>query len=208
MNQKLIASAGLSRKDLPEDPVDLFARWYAEAEQREQAFPEAMALATVGSDGKPSVRMVLLRGFDKIGFRFFTNYDSRKSRELAENSSAALVFYWHVSGRQVRLEGEIEKLPAAASDAYFASRPRGSQLGAWASAQSRLIENRSDLENAYERFDSEFENKEIPRPSNWGGYQLIPQVFEFWQSRENRMHDRFAYHRTSEKNWKIERLAP
>lgn len=198
---------GLRRAGLPDEPVELFARWYARARAIERTSPDAMALATADADGRPSARMVLLKGFDQEGFRFFTNYESRKGRELQDNPFAALVFFWHECSRQVRIEGRCERLPADESDAYFASRPAGSRIGAIASNQSRVLKDRQELERAVEALQSRFGDGPVPRPEYWGGFLLRPEVLEFWQSGPNRLHDRFRY--TREKaGWKIERLAP
>jgi pyridoxamine 5'-phosphate oxidase len=168
----------------------------------------AMALATATIDGTPSVRMVLLKGVDNRGFIFFTNYDSRKGRELAENPKAALVFYWAELERQISVTGEVTKLPVAESESYFRSRPKGSRLGAWASPQSRVVASREDLEKNWDELERRYPTNEIPCPPYWGGYVLSPQRIEFWQGGPNRLHDRFCYVRQPDNTWKIERLAP
>lgn len=168
--------------------------------------PEGVALATAGADGWPSVRMVLLRGFDDRGFRFFTGYESRKGAELAANPAAALCFYWQPLGRQVRVEGRVEQLPAAESDAYFESRPLDSRLGTWASDQSTVLPNRAALDEALAAARERF-GEDVPRPSRWGGFRLAPERIEFWQHGEHRLHDRFRYTR-GPGGWLIERLAP
>ena len=185
--------------------MDQFGAWFAEAE-RAVPLAEAMTLATVDADGAPNARMVLLKGFAPDGFRFFTNYESTKGTELATNSRAALVIYWRELDRQVRIRGEVERLPAADSDAYFASRPRDSQIAASVSPQSRPIE-RDDLDRQFGDRKAELGDGDVPRPDHWGGYLLRPDVIEFWQGRDNRMHDRLAYVRRG-KGWEIRRLAP
>ena len=167
----------------------------------------AMTLATVDAEGRPSTRTVLLKGVDARGFIFFTNYDSRKGRELAANPNAALTFYWPEPERQVCVSGKVSKLSVAESEAYFKTRPRGSQLGAWASDQSSPIENRTVLEGKWREIETKFPN-DIPLPPNWGGFMLTPERVEFWQGRASRLHDRFCYSRASDGSWKIERLSP
>jgi len=166
-----------------------------------------MTLATATPDGRPSVRVVLLKGFDERGFVFYTNYRGRKGRELEANPCCSLLFYWGELERQVRVEGRASQLPGEESDAYFKSRPRGSQLGAWASEQSRPISERNELEERLRELEAEYEGREVPRPPFWGGYRVEPETFEFWQGRENRLHDRLLYRR-SNGNWRITRLQP
>jgi pyridoxamine 5'-phosphate oxidase len=166
-----------------------------------------MTLATATPDGRPSARVVLLKGFDERGFVFYTNYEGRKSRELEANPRAALLFYWGELERQVRVEGRVSRVPDRESDAYFAGRPRGSQLGAWASEQSRPVRDRGALERRLRELEGEYEGREVPRPAFWGGYRVVPETMEFWQGRENRLHDRLRYRR-AEGGWKIERLQP
>ncbi len=192
--------------DLDPGPLRLFERWYAEAASA-VAFPEAMAIATATPEGAPSLRMVLLKDFGEHGFVFHTGYGSRKAAELAANPRAALLLHWHELGRQVRVEGEVARLDDAESDEYFRMRPRGGQIAAWASGQSRAIGGRQDLDDAYVRYEAEFAGRDVPRPPEWGGYRLRPAAFEFWQHRENRLHDRFRYLPEGE-GWKVERLAP
>ena len=166
-----------------------------------------MTLATADKDGRPCARIVLLKSFDENGFVFFTNYNSRKGNELTDNARACLLFYWTPLWRQVRIEGAVEKVSPAESDEYFHSRPLGSRIGAWASDQSRAIANRSELEKRFEEFGSRFSDN-VPRPEHWGGYRVKPEVIEFWQGRENRLHDRLVYTRETGGSWHIERLAP
>jgi pyridoxamine 5'-phosphate oxidase len=167
-----------------------------------------MTLATVGAEGRPSARVVLLRKLDERGFCFFTNYESRKGQELAQNPWAALLFWWGRLERQVRIEGQVERLSEAESDAYYHSRPKGSRLGAWASAQSQVIANRQVLEEKLAALEAEYAHTEPPRPSFWGGYRLVPTLFEFWQGGPHRLHDRIRYLRQEDGSWQIERLSP
>jgi len=198
----------LNREDLKSDPIDQFAQWFSDAEQAGVIEPNAMALATVSQDSKPCVRIVLLKGFAEEGFAFYTNYESNKAREMAQNPNASLVFWWDKVQRQVRIEGKVEKLDRSYSEQYFQSRPRGSQLSAWASPQSRSM-SREELEK--KRIETEERFKEvdpIPLPDHWGGYLLRPQKLEFWQGRANRYHDRFEYYLDDASEWKTRRLAP
>ena len=190
------------------NPFVTFAEWYQEAQDAELYEPNGMTLATAGADGRPSARIVLLRKLDERGFCFFTNYESRKGQELAENPWAALLFWWGRLERQVRLEGKVERLTEAESDAYYQSRPLGSRLGAWASAQSEVIPNRQVLEDKLATLESEYAEQEPPRPAFWGGYRLVPTVFEFWQGGPHRLHDRLRYLHQSDGEWQIDRLAP
>jgi pyridoxamine 5'-phosphate oxidase len=201
------AAAGVSEEDVLADPIAQFERWFEDARRAELHEPNAMTLATVDAAGRPSARMVLLKGIDRRGLTFYTNRDSRKARELAANPRAALVFWWGPIQRQVRFEGAIEGVDPAEADAYFASRPKGSQLAAWASAQSTVIEGRAALEAAERQQRERFGEGPVPRPPFWGGYRLVPDVVEFWQGRENRLHDRLRYTRDRD-GWRIERLAP
>jgi pyridoxamine 5'-phosphate oxidase len=198
---------GLRKQDLAADPLAQFRRWFDEACAAGFLEPNGMALATVDVNGQPSARTVLLKGIDQRGLVFFTNLESRKGRELAANPKAALLFWWPPQARQVRFEGTIEAVAVAEADAYFASRPRGSQIGAWASAQSRPIADRTALEAAEAEVAARFEGGGVPRPPFWGGYRLVPVRAEFWQGRQNRLHDRLRYIQSAE-GWTIERLAP
>jgi pyridoxamine 5'-phosphate oxidase len=199
--------AGLRESDADPDPIEQFRRWFGEALAADLHEPNAMTLATATPDGRPSARVVLLKGFDERGFVFYTNYEGRKSRELEANPRAALLFYWGELERQVRVEGRVWRVPDRESDAYFAGRPRGSQLGAWASEQSRPVRDRGALERRLRELEGEYEGREVPRPAFWGGYRVVPETMEFWQGRENRLHDRLRYRR-AEGGWKIERLQP
>ncbi len=197
----------LREADLDPDPIRQFQSWFDEAESSGLVEPGAMVLATATPSGAPSARVVLLRRTDPRGFTFFTNYDSRKGRELAANPRATLVSYWAELERQVRIEGVIEQLDSADSDAYFGRRPRGSQISAWASPQSDVVTDRETLEQRLTEVEARFGDGEIPRPPNWGGYRLVPDLIEFWQGRESRLHDRLCY-RLTKGAWTIERLAP
>ena len=189
------------------DPFEQFKHWFEEAMQAEQPDVEAMTLSTSTNNGRISSRIVLLKGFDARGFVFFTNYESRKSRELMENPQAALTFYWHTLNRQVRIEGRIEKVSRQESEEYFQTRPRGSQIGAWASPQSDEIVKREILEQRVAEIEARFAEGEIPCPPFWGGWRLEPDHIEFWQGRESRLHDRIVYIKQNDA-WKIVRLAP
>jgi pyridoxamine 5'-phosphate oxidase len=194
----------LHRADLVDDPFAQFAAWYAAAE-REVPLADAMALATVDAEGQPDARMVLLKGFGADGFRFFTNYESAKGEQLSAAGRAAIVIYWREMDRQVRARGPVERLPEAVSDLYFATRPRDSQLGAWASPQSRPITSREELDGHVGEAAARHEGVDVPRPPHWGGYLLRPQTIEFWQGQVGRLHDRFRY-TAGPWGWKIERL--
>ena len=200
--------AGLHESDVNPDPVEQFRTWFDEALSANLHEPNAMTLATTTPDGCPSARIVLLKGYDERGFVFYTNHEGRKARELEENPRCALVFYWGEFERQVRVEGQASRVSKEESDAYYASRPRGSRLGAWASEQSRPIERRDLLEERLREHEAEYEGREIPRPSFWGGYRVEPEAIEFWQGRENRLHDRLLYRRSENAGWRIERLQP
>jgi pyridoxamine 5'-phosphate oxidase len=201
------SQAPLDEKDVDPDPLVQFTRWFEEAIAAELPDANAMALATATPDGHPSVRIVLLKGVDERGLVFFTDYRSRKAIELDENPRVALAFYWHAIERQVRVEGAAEKVSAPESDAYFLSRPVGSRLGAWASPQSTVIPSRQWLDAEYARVAARFAGGEVPRPEHWGGYRILPDMFEFWQGRPNRLHDRLRY-RLGPAGWILERLAP
>jgi pyridoxamine 5'-phosphate oxidase len=198
----------MRKQDLDQDPFRQFGLWMEQAINSEVQEPTAMALSTVGEGGHPSCRMVLLKAFDENGFQFYTNYESRKSKEIAKNPFASLLFFWKELERQVRIEGSVVKLPAVDSDEYFALRPRDSQVGAWASPQSEIIQSRAELDSLWVSRDLAFRDREIPRPPHWGGFVLQPSYFEFWQGRENRLHDRFAWQRAENDLWEICRLAP
>jgi pyridoxamine 5'-phosphate oxidase len=196
----------LSEGEVDADPLVQFGRWYGEASTA-MASPEAMALATAGADGRPSVRMVLLKAWGEDGFVFYTNLGSRKGRELAANPHAALLFYWEPRGRQVRIEGPVEPVGPRESDAYFATRPRGGQIGARASRQSEPIGDRRSLEARVEEVQAEYEGRPVPRPGWWGGLRVRPERLEFWQNRENRLHDRLLY-TPATGGWAVTRLQP
>lgn len=189
------------------NPFSIFRDWYQEAIDAGIQDPTIMTLATVDGDGKPAARIVLLKSFDEMGFVFYTNYQSRKGMDLERNPRAALVFHWRETGQQVRIEGFTEKVPASASDRYFKSRPRGSQLGAWASEQSREIPSKSSLGRSLKKWEAKFQNQPVSRPPYWGGYRVIPDNIEFWSDRENRMHERIIFEKTDQ-GWVSKRLAP
>lgn len=194
-------------QDPPGDPIELFRRWLAEAEASEPNDPTAMALATVGEDGMPAVRMVLLKGVDQRGFVFYTNCESRKGRHLLARPRAALVFHWKSLDRQVRVEGEVGRVGDEEADAYFDTRPRESRIGAWASRQSRPLESRFELEKRVAEFTLKFAVGKVPRPPYWSGFVVAPRYIEFWRQGTFRLHERLAYHRTAE-GWRTERLYP
>jgi pyridoxamine 5'-phosphate oxidase len=202
------AHQGLRRQDLLDEPFGQFERWFQQACQLELLDPNAMILATVDPQGQPSQRTVLLKYFDQRGFVFFTNYTSRKAHEIAGNRQVSLLFLWLPLERQVAISGTADRIPTAESLAYFASRPRGSQLGAWCSQQSSIISSRQLLELQFERMRQKFLNREIPLPDFWGGYRVVAQRFEFWQGRPNRLHDRFGYLQQADGTWQISRLSP
>ncbi|WP_310964779.1 pyridoxamine 5'-phosphate oxidase [Nocardioides terrisoli] len=201
---------GLDESDLADDPITMFDRWFEDARRGGVHEPNAMVLSTV-SGGRPSARAVLLKGYDAIGFRFYTNHDSRKAHELTADPACALVFGWFELQRQVRIEGSAARLSRADDEAYFATRPRASQLGAWASAQSSVVSGRGELEAAYVEAERRFEGVDVPCPPYWGGYVVSPHTVEFWQGRRGRMHDRLVYRRSTVQEadqWLVQRLAP
>ena len=200
--------AGLLEKDLAKNPFAQFEKWFQEAEAAKLTEPNAMSLATVGRDGRPSVRTVLLKHCDGRGFVFYTNYESRKGRELADNDRASLLFPWVALERQVIAEGVISRVSREEADVYFHSRPRTSQLAAWASPQSTVIAGRAVIEESYRAVEKKYEGREVPLPPQWGGFRLAPETVEFWQGRRSRLHDRLRYRRESGGDWTVERLAP
>ncbi len=199
---------GLRRADLDPDPIKQFAKWFGEAAAAEIRDVNAMSLATIDSDGGPDLRIVLLKAISDRGFVFFTNYSSAKGRQLDANPRAALTLFWVQLERQIRVRGTVEKTSREESEEYFRSRPLGSQLGAWASAQSEAISNRDALHARLAEVTQQFAMGDVPLPDYWGGYRLYPHTIEFWQGRTNRMHDRFRYTREGDANWIIERLSP
>ena len=199
-------SEGLREADLAPDWVTQFGDWLAAAKAAGLVEPNAMVLATANAAGRPSARTVLLKGYDERGFVFFTNYGSRKAREITENPYASLVFFWHPLHRQVVVCGSVERVSRAESEEYFAQRPRGAQLGAWASPQSSVIPSRQALDDAWRRYDAQWPDQ-VPTPEHWGGFRVVPETVEFWQGRANRLHDRLRYRRVGD-GWVTERLAP
>jgi pyridoxamine 5'-phosphate oxidase len=204
------SDAGLAETELAADPIEQFGRWYAAWREVAVGEPEAMVVASATPDGRPSVRTVLLRYLDADGFVFFSNRDSRKGREIAANPRVALVFSWHPVGRQVIIEGPAAQIDEAASDAYWATRPRGSQLASAVSPQSQVIPDRQTLERRFDSLEREYEGRDLPRPANWGGIRVSAERLEFWQGRERRMHDRLVYRHddAAPGGWRVERLAP
>lgn len=197
----------LDENEVAANPVEQFTKWWHDVINSQISEANAMTLATVSNDGKPAARIVLLKDYDGQGFVFYTNYNSSKGRQLAGNAHAALLFFWKEIERQVRIEGRVTKTAEEESDAYFFSRPEGSRIGAWASPQSSVINSREVLEENEQRYKNEFKNS-IPRPPHWGGYRVMPEKMEFWQGRNNRLHDRILYTKTASGSWKVERLAP
>ncbi|BAW95330.1 pyridoxamine 5'-phosphate oxidase [[Synechococcus] sp. NIES-970] len=201
--------AGLHEDDVSDDPMAQFATWFQQAtETAEIREPNAMVVSTVNAEGKPSARVVLLKDFSEAGFTFFTNYTSQKGTELMATQYGAIVFWWEPLERQVRIEGTVEKLTPEQSDAYFASRPRKSQIGAWASPQSQAIANREFLEQRFKDLEAEYADKDIPRPDHWGGFLVRPEKIEFWQGRPSRLHDRLVFTLQGDRTWQRQRLAP
>ena len=199
---------GLERSDIDDNPIAQWQRWYDQAAEAHVAEPNAMALSTIGDDGGPDSRIVLVRGVDESGFAFYTNYDSAKSKQLTTHAQVSAVFGWLDLHRQVRVRGRVAKLSELASDEYFASRPRESQLGAWASPQSQPITGRDELLSRLAEAEQRFSGRDVERPPHWGGWVLAPSEIEFWQGRPSRLHDRFRYMRQPDASWAIERLAP
>lgn len=198
----------LTDADLEPSPIRQFGRWFEEAKDHQPDLPEAMTLATCGGDGVVTARVVLLKSFDEHGFVFYTNYESRKGKQISESPRVALCFYWPSLDRQVRVEGVAVKTTEEESDAYFATRPRGSQIGAWASQQTAVIPGRGDLDQRFHQLEASYRERQVPRPPHWGGYRVIPLEIEFWQGRSDRLHDRFVYRLREPKDWVIERLSP
>lgn len=206
--RKQYMADGLSREALSPDPIAQFELWYEQLHQADIFEPSAMTVATVSSDGQPYLRTVLLKLFDQNGFVFYTNYGSRKAKHIEANPRVGLLFAWVPLARQVKITGIAEKVSTAESLKYFATRPRGSQIGAWASAQSEIVSSRSMLEAKFEELKQKFAQGDVPLPEFWGGYRVVPQSIEFWQGRDNRLHDRFIYTKKESGDWQIARLAP
>ena len=200
--------AGLDERDLDANPLKQFEKWFQEAIDAKLDLPDGMTLATATRDGIPSARIVLLRGHDERGFVFYTDYESQKGKELAENPNAALVFCWRALDRQVRITGHVSKVSRENSNNYFQSRPLGSRLAALASRQSEVIPDRKDLEERFKQLKKQYQDGEVPLPSNWGGYRLSPNMIEFWSGRPNRLHDRLRYTRQPNDDWRVERISP
>ena len=201
--------AKLERDQLTENPIELFERWFNFALEQKILEPNAMTIATVNAEGKPSARIVLLKGYDENGFVFYTNYESQKGQELSNTPYAALLLNWLELHKQIRIEGTVERLAPELSTKYFQSRPKGSQIGAWASPQSQIIVDRSILENNTRELEEKYKDAtHLPRPPHWGGFIVKPTMIEFWQGRPSRLHDRFRYTKNESGNWKIDRLAP
>lgn len=202
------AGRPLNENKVARDPIRQFRAWFSAAVRAKLPEPNAMSVATVGGGARPATRMLLLKGISNGQLVFFTNYGSRKGRELTRNSRCAILFFWPELERQVRIEGIVQRVDEKVSDRYFASRPRGAQLSAWASRQSSVVKNRAVLEHALAQLTKRFEGRAVPRPKNWGGFAVTPSRFEFWQGRADRLHDRLVYRPTKRGSWKIERLAP
>lgn len=207
LRRELMAK-GLVRDELCSDPIKQFEQWYAQTVETDLAEPSAMSLATVDAQGQPWQRIVLLKLFDEKGFVFFTNYASRKAEQIAADSKVSLLFPWQALGRQVKVTGEAEKISTAESVKYFATRPRGSQIGAWASHQSQVIKSRAILDAMFDEIKYKFMDGDVPLPSFWGGYRVTPETIEFWQARDSRLHDRFMYRQDEKAQWFSERLSP
>ncbi|MBN2646764.1 MAG: pyridoxamine 5'-phosphate oxidase [Thiotrichales bacterium] len=199
---------GLDEKQVPTDPFELFALWFAQSEEAGMVEPNAMVISTVDAQGQPSSRTVLLKYFDPNGFVFYTNYNSEKAQNIAHNPKVSLLFLWLGLERQVKIQGVAEKVPTAESLKYFSSRPKGSQIGAWVSQQSQVISSKQLLLTQYQKMLDKFKNGEVPLPDFWGGYRVKPQKIEFWQGGDNRLHDRIVYQLNLDKNWTIGRLSP
>ena len=199
---------GLASDDLDASPYKQFEAWYAQTIDTGVYEPGAMTLATVDAEGQPWQRIVLLKIFDEKGFVFFTNYESRKAVQMAQNPKVSLLFPWHALGRQVKITGDVEKVSSAESLKYFATRPRGSQIGAWASGQSQVISSRAILESMFDSMKKKYADGDVPLPPFWGGYRVKPRTFEFWQARDSRLHDRFMFKKDGQGQWAVERLAP
>jgi len=198
----------LSRHDLDPDPFKQFEAWFGEACEHVPLEPNGVTVSTVDADGRPTSRTVLLKYFDGRGFVFFTNYSSNKAGDIAVNPQVCMLFFWRELGRQLKINGRAAKIPTSETLKYFTTRPRGSQIGAWVSEQSSIVTSRSLLETKFDEMKRKFANKEVPLPSFWGGYRVVPETIEFWQGRTNRLHDRFLYTRQGDDGWSIERLAP
>lgn len=203
-----MSRAALLEGDLEKSPFAQFARWFEDAKQQQPQLPESMTVSTADRDGNVSSRICLLKSVDERGFVFFTNYNSRKGAQISENPRVSLCFFWPILDRQVRVEGAAVKTAEDESDEYFATRPRGSQLGAWASHQTSVIAGRGDLDQRFHELEATYRDREVPRPPHWGGFRVIPVAIEFWQGRADRLHDRFIYRLREPKDWIIERLSP
>ncbi len=208
MNDPSAKAEYLDKRILDPDPIKQFQRWFDEALAANLKLPEAMTLAAATKEGKPSARMVLLKDVDEQGFVFYTNYNSRKAKELASNPVGALLFYWTEQDRQVRIEGTVSKVSVEESDAYFQTRPRDTQLGALASSQSEVVSNRAELDRRFAELEQQYKGHPIPQPAHWGGYRLKPNSIEFWQHGGARMHDRILYDLQEDRSWSMKRLAP
>ena len=206
--RKEFTTSNLSKEDLESNPILQFEKWFGQANEGGISMVNSMSLATVSKDGQPSLRTVLLKYFDEKGFVFYTNYESKKAKDIEQNPKVALLFFWKELERQIKITGSVSKISTADSMKYFLSRPKGSQIGAWVSNQSGVISSRQVLLSKFEELKRKFKYKEVPLPSFWGGYKVEPDNFEFWQGRVHRLHDRFYYSKSQDGNWQIERLAP